>query len=173
MSARAGWWRRNAVALGTLAVLVAAGVWAFDTVEFGAARNAQRSVAPGEAAEIGDWTFAPPTLSRVEPDEVGAPADSNPVVVRVRVNPGSDDVSCTVPTVIDPATGREWRTSYALSWTQDDDESSFCSSEAAAPFDLTTLVLLPGDAPRDLVVEVTGGLGSDAVLTDIRFDAVL
>lgn len=172
----AGWWRRNALALGALVVLVPAGLWAFDAIEFGSVRNAQRAVSPGEDTRIGDWTFAVPELASVDPDDVGAPAGSDPVVVRVTVTPGDAEVSCGVPALIDPDTGREWLPSYDLDWSRDDGELSFCPSPvdddgaSAVPFDLTALVLLPADAPDRLLVEVTGNLAADVVPTDVRFD---
>lgn len=172
----AGWWRRNALALGALAILIPTGVWAFDTIEFGSVRNAQHSVPVGADALVGDWTFAVPEITPVDPEEVGAPSASDPVVVRVRVTPGSDEVMCVVPVLIDPQTGREWWPNYSLDWTRADDELTYCPSPidddgvSAVPFDLTALVLLPADAPDRLLVEFQGYLTSDAVPTDVRFD---
>ena len=57
-----GWWRRNALALGAVVILVPAGVWTLDTLEFGAARNAQRDIAPGLDAAVQDWTTHLDTL---------------------------------------------------------------------------------------------------------------
>ncbi len=169
-----GWWRRNAGALGALVLLIPAGVWAFDTIEFGAVRNAERTVAEGEQISVGDWTFAAPELTSLAPDEVGAPAGSDPVVVRITVMPGDDVVSCMKPVLVDPATGREWWDATALDWSRDDGETTYCpppvddEGVSATGFDLTTLVLLPADAPDRLVVQFSGYLSADDVTTDIR-----
>lgn len=172
----AGWWRRNAIALGALVVLIPAGAWAFDTIEFGAVRNAERSVPEGSATQVGDWTFAPPELTSLSPADVGAPTGTDPVVVRIPVTPGSDAVSCSTPILIDPETGREWWPARDLDWSLDDDERNICprpvddDGVSAPAFDLTTLVLLPADAPDRLIVEVGGNLADDDVVTDVRID---
>lgn len=164
-----GWWRRNALALGAVLILVPAGVWTLDTLEFGAARNAQRDIAPGLDAAVQDWTFAPPTLEGLDPSEVGAPPGSTPVEVRVRATPGDGDVICSEPVLIDPATGREWWPSYGLEWNRADEDYEFCPSDSAGPFDLTTFILLPADAPDRLIVQFIANGQGDAVPTEVRF----
>lgn len=171
----AGWWRRNALALAALVVLIPVGVWAFDTIEFGSVRNAQRDVPADSGTLVGDWKFEVPEITSIDPEEIGAPSGSDPVVVRVRVAPGQDAIQCSVPVLIDPETGREWWPNYSLDWTRDDDELGFCPSAtddggSAVPFDLSGLVLLPGDAPDRLLVAITSSRDTDAVATDVRFD---
>ena len=169
-----GWWRRNGLALGALVVLVPVGMWAFDTIEFGSARNSHRDVPANEQIHVGDWTFSAPEITPVDPEGVGAPAGSDPVVVRIAVTPGDDAVRCALVALIDPETGREWRQSFGLQWSSDDDDRNYCPSpvddegSSARPFDLTAFMLLPADAPRRLVVELQGSLSSDDFVTDIR-----
>lgn len=173
----AGWWRRNAVALGALVVLIPVGAWAFDTIEFGAVRNAQRSVPLGTETAIGDWTFAPPEITSVSPGDVGAPSGTDPVVVRIAVTPGDDEVACSAPLLIDPETGREWWPARDLGWSSADDERNSCPPPvdddglSASAFDLTALVLLPADAPDRLIVGFGGNLSADDLITDVRVDA--
>lgn len=171
MTAR--WWRRNAVALLALVVLVPAGVWAFDQIEGAPSRSAVRDVAPGESAQVEDWSFGMPRLEPVDPAEVGAPAGSLPVVVRIPVSPGTSAVSCTEPTILDPASGREWAPSNGLDWKRASDDLAYCRIAGAdggsvAPFDVTTLVLLPGDAPADLVVSLPAYPSDADGLTNLR-----
>lgn len=168
MTAR--WWRRNAVALVALAVLVPAGVWAFDQIEGGLVRDAQRDVPAGTSAVMGDWTFGVPSFDPADPSELGAPAGSTALVVRVPVTPGRDEVACMPPTVVDAATGRTWAPWSAADWTPEGQDQSSCVVDSAAPFHLTTLVLLPADAPGDLLVVVPAWRTSDEVRTDLRFE---
>lgn len=170
MTAR--WWRRNAVALIALVVLVPASVWAFDQIEGGLARSAEHAVAPGDVLRVGDWAFGTPTVESVDPEEVGAPPGSDPVIVRVPVTPGREDVVCERPSLVDPATGREWTTSFGLDTPRGLDDPAFCSGESAAPFDLATLVLLPGggDALDRLTVVLPVRLSADEVRSVFRFD---
>lgn len=168
------WWRRNALALVALVVLVPTSVWAFDQIQGGLSRDAQRDIAPSRSAEVLDWTFDVPHLEPVDAAEVRAPAGSTPLVVRVRVTPGRGEVTCSEPSVVDPATGRTWAAARDLRWTRDVEDSSSCltgddGSGSGAPFDLTTLVLLPGDAPEDLVVVFPGYPSHDEVGTNLRF----
>ena len=168
------WWRRNALALVALVILVPTSVWAFDQIQGGLSRDAQRDLDPGRSAEVLDWTFDVPRLEPVDATEVRAPAGSIPVVVRVRVTPGQGQVSCSEPSVVDPATGRTWAVARDLRWTRDADDSSSCitggdPSGSGAPFDLTTLVLLPGDAPKDLTVVFPGYPSHDEIATNLRF----
>lgn len=169
------WWRRNAVALIALVILVPTGVWAFDQIEGGLARSAQHTVAPGESIRVGDWTFAPPTIESVDPAEVGAPAGSDPVMVRVSVTPGRDDVLCDRPGLVDPATGREWATSFGLEAPSGADDIGSCSPDSPEPVDLATLILLPADGAGGLdrlTVTVPISLREDEVRSVYRFDVV-
>lgn len=163
----ARWWRRNAVALGALVVLVPLSLWAFDTIEVGAVRTADRAVAAGEQTRVADWTLGPATIESLDRTQVGAPAGTDPVVVTIRVDAGDEDVGCSAPTVTEQATGRQWRTVYTLDWTAGDDQQTFCNSEVVAPYDLVYTVMLSHDATGPLVVELPTVFGRDGV--DLRF----
>jgi hypothetical protein len=165
---RRSWWRRNAAALCALVVLVPASVVALDILEFGAVRNATRAVAAGETTRIDGWEFGPVTVSPLNADAVGAPAGSSPVVVTIPVAAGPQGVSCLLPSVREPATGREWRTITTLEWQPDPEDPTFCTSEPTVPYDLSYAVLLPGDASGPLVVELP--LGTPDGLIDVSFD---
>jgi len=157
-----GWWRRNALALGALVLLVPASYVAFDTIEFAPLRTPVFAVAADETATVNEWQFEDVRLRRVDPASVGAPSGSAPAVVSVRVQPGTAAVLCFQPTVLDANDGREWRNAGELAWTPGDHQQTYCpSSEVATDYDLAAIVLLPAafadDAGRldDLVVSVS------------------
>jgi len=178
----AGWWRRNALALGALALLIPASYVAFDTIEFAPLRTASFTASANETATVNGWQFEPARLRPVDPASVGAPPGSAPVVVSVRVQPGTASTLCFQPALIDPGTGREWRTAGELTWSPGDHQQTYCpSSETATDYDLATIVLLPaeftdtgrldgllvsvsvssGDAPLDLRLSVGRVIADD------------
>lgn len=163
----ARWWRRNAVPLAALAVLVPASLFAFDAVEFGAVRNADRVIPAAGQTQVSGWTIGPVTVDSLDPAAVRAPGGSDPVVVTIRVDPGGDAIACTAPTVTEEATGREWRTVYTLEWTATADQQTFCNSDVAGAYDLVYTVLLRDDAVGPLVVELPTVVGRDGL--DLRF----
>lgn len=159
---RTGWWRRNALALGALVLLVPASYVAFDTIEFASFRTPMFAVAANETATVDGWQFEDVRLRRVDPVSVGAPPGSAPAVVSVRVQPGASTVLCFSPALLDPVDGREWRTAAELTWSPGDHQQTYCpSSEIATDYDLAAIVLLPAefadDAGRldDLLVSLT------------------
>lgn len=166
------WWRRNAVALAVLALLVPVGLYALDTIEFGAVRNAERDVAAGATTAVADWGFGPVTIESVDPAEVGAPSGTEPVIVTIRVDRGHRFLGCTPPSIVEPSTGRSWMSVTSLDWEPPVGTQTTCTSRTGIPYDLVALVLLPDgegtSVGRDVLVElptasnVAGGL-------DLRF----
>lgn len=161
------WWRRNALALVALSLLVPASVYAIDTIEFGATRDPSRGVASGETTQVGDWTFGPATVTGLDPATVGAPSATSPVLVTVPVTPGDAAVGCGAPTIVDPADGREWRTDFLLAQPLELGQQTSCASDGAVGFDLVHTVLLTGDIDGDLVVVLPAHDGGNGV--DLRF----
>lgn len=163
-----GWWRRNAIALGALAALVLVGIYAVTTIEFGFVRNAERTVAAGESTDIADWGFGDVKVESLDPQTVGAPPGTDPVLVTIHVDRGHRPLTCTSPTITEPATGRMWATITTLDWQAPEDDQVTCTSRTGIPYDLVATVLLPDDVGDDLVVGLstasqTGGL-------DLHFD---
>lgn len=162
------WWRRNAVALAVLLVVVPAGLVALDTLEFGTVRNAERSVAAGASTSIADWDFGPVTIEPVDAAEVGAPSGTEPVVVTIRVDRGHRFLGCQAPRIVEPATGRSWMSVTALDWAPPVGAQTTCTSRTGIPYDLVALVLLPNGVGDDLVVELSTGSTAAGGL-DLRF----
>ena len=162
------WWRRNAVALAVIALLVTVGLFAVDTLEFGTVRNAEREVAAGAVTSIADWDFGPVTIEPAEAADVGAPSGTEPVVVTIRVDRGHRFLGCTAPAIVEPATGRNWMSVTTLDWVPPVGAQTTCTSRTGVPYDLVALVLLPGGVGDDLVVELSTASNAAGGL-DLRF----
>lgn len=167
-----GWWRRNAVALIVLALLVPAGLFALDAIEFGAVRNAERDIAAGSSTSIADWDFGSATVESLDPAAVGAPRGTEPVVVTVRVDRGHRFLRCTPPAIVEPATGRSWTSITTLDWSPPPGSQTSCTSRTGIPYDLVALVLLPAGEGQsvgdDLIVELSTASNLAGGL-DLRF----
>jgi hypothetical protein len=163
------WWRRNALALLTLLVLVPVGVVAIDALEFGVVRNAERTVAAGATTEIADWSFGPAAVEPLDAAAIPVPRGTSPVMVTVRVDRGHRTLSCLPLTVIEASSGRSWTSVTTLDVELPTDSQTACTSRTGIPYDLVAVILLPDDVTGDLVVELSttsvqsGGL-------DLRFD---
>ena len=169
-----GWWRRNALALIALAVLIPASVFAYDTIGFGSVRNPVRTVAADELTAIGDAGIGQISITPLDADDVGAPSGTEPVLVRVHVRPGHDILTCSLPTVTEVATGRQWRTEMInLTWMPGTGQQSSCYADSLAPFDLAGPVLLPAGLTGPLVIETTVGWSSAADGDDDGVDGVI
>lgn len=166
------WWRRNAVALAVLVVLVPAGLFALDAIEFGAVRNAEREIAAGASTSVADWDFGPVRIDPVDAVEVGAPSGTEPVLVTIRVDRGHRFLGCTAPAIVEPATGRSWMSVTTLDWVPPVGAQTTCTSRTGIPYDLVALMLLPDSEGRsvgdDLVVELSTASNAAGGL-DLRF----
>lgn len=173
VSAPQGWWRRNALALGALVVLVPAALLAYDQFGFGDVRNPSLSAAANELVTVGDAQIGQATITPLDPEEVGAPTGTAPVLVSLHIIPGDDALTCLGTTVTEPSTGRTWRTELlTIGWRPDSSQTSSCHVRSAEPFDVSFPVLLADDATGDLVVQATVGAisddGGDSTV-DLRF----
>lgn len=167
-----GWWRRNAVALGALAILTPIAVIAFDGAELAPTRTPHRDVAAGGTTQVGDWTFGPVTMTPLARGGLDVPADGEPVLVSVRVDPGRAEVGCTTLVLRRPDAGRTWADSD-IGWEGDSDQTTGCASDTTGAFDVVATMLLPrggDDAVPDggYDVELSTLEGGDASL-DLRF----
>ena len=164
-----GWWRRNAIALVAIAVIVPVGVFALDGLEFAAVRNSERTIVDGMTTEIADWGFGPVTIESVSPEAVGAPPGTDPVEVTIHVDRGHRPLSCFSPTITEPATGRSWSTIRSLDWELPADAQETCTSRTGIPYDLVSIVLLPDDVGDRLIVGLTTSSNAAGPL-DLRID---
>lgn len=161
------WWRRNAIALVALAVVIVAGVFAVDRIEFGYVRNTPVAVEEGGTYSLAGWTLGPVTVESLDPDAVGAPAGTDPVAVTMHVEPAAGEFDCRAPKIVEPATDRTWRTENLPDWERDEDQLSFCSSEVFAPYDVVNTVLLLDGLPGHLTVTVP--VTGDGQILDLEF----
>lgn len=166
-----GWWRRNALALGALVVLIPASAFAFDQTVMTQVRNPERTVDAGASTTVGDWTFGPVTLSPMGAD-ADVPAGANAVRATVRVDPGRDAVSCRSAGVSEPATDRLWIEAGLSDGQEDaDTEWSYCPSDSMGSFDVVGTFVLGDDVGDDLVIELTV-MDEDETVVDLHFDVV-
>lgn len=163
---RRGWWRRNAVALVAIAVLLPLGAFALDAIKFGYVRNEPVPLGEGAAYERGDWTIGPAVIRPLEVDAAGTPSGTRAVVVSIRVDPGHDPITCNV-NVVDPADGRTWRPANFADWTEEDGQWGFCSADPVSPYQLVRPFLLPADLDGPLRVVV--GVGGAGQPVDLEF----
>lgn len=168
----AGWWRRNAVALVALAVLVPASWLALDTIEFGTTRNPQQAVDAGTSTTVDGARFGPARLHPLDDDGLDVPAGAQPVLVTVPVAHPVETTSCQGATTTEVATGRTWRAaSLVLGWTPGAGQQETCRSETGAAVDFAAPFLLNVDASGPFVV--TMSVMRDGTVVDLRFDVDL
>ena len=157
-----GWWRRNALALVAVAVLlpvtgaVIAGNewWAWNQARPVFATTAQ----PGDDIVFAGATWGPATAAITSPgpdDEV--PSGTRLVVVEVPVAPDGEGIGCLRPTLRElSGEGRQWNdaTSY-VEWDYELDTS--CDSESTGPFALSLPFLIPDDAEGPFGIDIQVG----------------
>lgn len=152
-----GWWRRNAVALVALAVLIPATIAAIGVNEWSQydAGHPTRPmlVKPGESID-----YAGAQLSRARGafiDDPSAPSGSRVVRAIVLVEPGETPISCSTPELRELDGGeRRWEeASGELDLPYDPEAHSFCDSELAIRYSLTLYYLVPADAAGPFTIE--------------------
>lgn len=142
-----GWWRRNAVGLVALAILVPTtlvGIGYQEWSVYYVGRYWQPvPVQPGETVEIHGASFGPATIARA-PIEAGIeePPGTQALAVQVTLTPGDGPLDCLPPTLVDLSTGDEWNRTYApMGW-----EGEQSCYEQATPITLHIPYLVPVDA---------------------------
>lgn len=150
------WWRRNAVSLIALAVLVPTTIVVIGFQEwrvYYVGRHWQHvPVEPGGTIEVAGATIGPATIAAV-PASAGieVPQGARALAVLVTLAPGDEPLSCMPPQLVDVSTGDSWGPTYApLGW--EGEQSCF---ELTAPTALHIPYLVPADAgPFAIDVEV-------------------
>lgn len=107
------WFKRNAVALGALVVLIPATVVVVGGYEWwdyfqGRPVIAIEPEASGEAVTLHGAEFGPAVGVLGDPRTYDAPAETQVLAVTLPVQPGEIGPSCLTPTLREAATGREW-----------------------------------------------------------------
>ena len=156
-----GWWRRNAVPLVLVAVLlpVTAGVVAVNEwSEWDLGHGTKPiTVEPGESVSYGGATIGP-AKAKFSTD-AAAPPGTRVVSATVLVAPGDDPISCLTPHLREAGgAGRQWdEASYELERDFDSDRVTFCSSEMPIRYSLTLDYLVPVDATGPFTIELESG----------------
>ncbi len=153
-----GWWRRNAVSLVAIAVLLPATVGVIAVNEWSESDSGRATkpltVAAGETVTYGGATVGPAKAEFAE--DPLAPAGTRVVTATVLVTPGDSPLSCTTPQLHEAgAAGRQWNeASLELERDFDADRHSFCDPEVPIRYSLTLDYLVPDDAAGPFVIAV-------------------
>lgn len=153
-----GWWRRNAVPLTAIAVLLPVTVGVVAVNEWSAWDQAHPSrpvtVEPGASASYGGALIGPATSSFTVDEE--APAGTRVVRANVLITPGDDPLSCGSPHLREAGgQGRQWNeASLELSSEIGDDRRTSCASDLPIRYSLTLSYLVPDDASGPFVIEL-------------------
>lgn len=167
----ARWWRRNAVALAAVAVLLPTTAVVVGGNEWWNANQAQpvfpTTVDPGTTVEFGGATWGPARWGTVAADTASdAPAGARVVVIEVPVDPHGRILSCRIPMLREAGgENRRWGDALAdVDWSYDTESS--CPSDEAASFTIEVPYLVPDDAagPFDLELALTDQLPGYLVL---------
>lgn len=153
-----GWWRRNAVALGAVAVLLplTAGVVAVNEWSEFDAGHATRPVTvhSGDSTVYAGATVGP-ARAGVE-DESSAPPGTKVVMARVLVDPGAEPIACSPPVLREiGGTQRQWNeASLVLDLPYDPERRSSCDSALPIRYSLTLAYIVPVDAEGPFTVDL-------------------
>lgn len=157
----AGWWRRNAVALAAVAVLLPATVGVIavnEWSEYDLGHGTKPiTVTPGDTVSYGGATIGPAKASFA--DDPLAPAGTRVLSTSVLVNPGDDPIGCLTPQLQETGgAGRQWNEASAeLERDFDADRNTFCDPELPIRYTLTLDYLVPDDATGPFAIELETG----------------
>lgn len=158
------WWRRNAVALIALAVLVPSTAAAIGWREWAATYEVSSQyvhpVLPqGDAAtvEFGGATWGPVT-SGVFTEADGLPIPAGAKVIAVKIPVRNDDstspVGCPSPVLVEQSTGTRWsEMSLALDLDYDPDAPTLCASDTSA-YEMLVPFIVPDDVDGPFWIDV-------------------
>jgi len=168
MATGRGWWRRNAVALIALAVLVPATFggaawweWKYAYPDSGKPLYAVEPTKSGTVDLVGA-TWGPVKAKAItDTSGLDMPDDAQLVLVGIDVTPtGTKAPTCWAPTLVEQGTGRTWQSSrLELGLLSNSDEPDTCvptlEGEKAEPYQLILPFVLPDDArgPYWVIVE--------------------
>jgi len=162
---RRGWLRRNALALGALAVVLPIAATTIGSNEWATANAylpfAPIDVAEGDSVELYDTEFGPARLREPTASEeiaaAEAPAGARAVVLEFDVGAGDAALSCSVTLREAEGERRAWLPTGSRSACPYDDESSL-------PFTASAAFLLPSDASGPFIADVeVSNMGGEPV----------
>lgn len=156
------WWRRNAVALLSVAALLPLTAVVIGGNEWWNASRAEpvfpTTGAAGATVEFGGATWGPARVGTVAAETADdAPAGTRAIVVEVPVDPHGETLSCSTPLLRETdGEGRRWSTAVTeVDWSYD--EPSSCPSDETAPFTIQVPYLVPDEATGPFGLELTVG----------------
>lgn len=167
----ARWWRRNAIALAAVAVLLPTTAVVVGGNEWWNANQADpvfpTTVDTGTTVEYGGATWGPARWGTGAADTAAdVPAGARAVVIEVPVDPHGEILSCGSPMLRErDREGRRWSDALAdVEWN--DDRPTSCPSDERTPFTIAVPYLVPDDAtgPFDLELALTDQLPGYLVL---------
>lgn len=164
-----GWWRRNALALAALAVLLPAVVlgtawwgWKHTFPDSGQPLWAVEPTGKAGTVELRGATWGP-VKSKALTDTTGLdmPPEATVILVGVDVTPHAKKApTCMTPTLVEQRSGRTWQPArYELGVLYNSDEPDACvptlEGETAEPYQLVLPFVVPADAkgPYWVVIE--------------------
>jgi hypothetical protein len=154
------WWRRNAVALGAIVVLLPVTAAVITVNEWWGMNQAQpvfpTTVDAGATVDFGGATWGPVSVTETAPgprDEL--PAGARLVTVEVPVDPHGVALGCSPPVLRDgEGAGRRFdNAANDVDW--DYARSLGCDSERTGSYVLAAPFLLPADAVSGFVADLT------------------
>lgn len=160
------WWRRNAIALGALVVLVPASVVIIAGHEW-ADYYLYRSTVPVDTRadgtiELGNATWGPVrSVEITDTSDYTVPTGVKVIAVAVPVTPGEEAPSCMSPQLVEQSTGRQWNEMrFELGIPYSLEESPSCAvptddDPALDPYELIVAFGVPDDAEGPFWVEVS------------------
>ncbi len=156
-----GWWRRNAVSLAAIAVLlpVTVGVIAVKEWSEWDLGHATKPI----TVEVGDTvTYAGARIGPAKAefvDDALAPAGTRVISTTVLVTPGATPIACRTPQLRETGgAGRQWdEASFELERDFDTERNTFCDSETPIRYSLTLDYLVPDDATGPFAIEIESG----------------
>ena len=154
----AGWWRRNAISLAAVALLLPLTVGVIAVNEWSAydlGNTTQPiSVPAGESAAYAGATVGPARAAFA--DDPAAPSGTHVVRATVLLAPGREPISCVSPLLRESGgAGRQWsEASLELERDYDPMLKSSCDSELPIRYSLTLDYLVPDDATGPFLIEL-------------------
>jgi hypothetical protein len=156
-----GWWRRNAVALVALVVLVpvAVGVIAANEwSDWGLGHPTKATtVDAGDSTIYGGATIGPASAEFTE--DAGIPSGTRVVHATVLITPADEPISCLSPLLRETGGAqRQWdEASFELDRDYDPSLKTSCDTELRIRYSLTLDDLVPADATGPFALELSTG----------------